>query len=353
MLSLARVRPPRRDGRPTGAGRRHAAMPELLTIGDVSRRSGVASSALRFYEARGLIASQRAGSGHRRYPRAVLRRVAFIVFAQRVGLTLDEIGAELARLPPDRAPDEARLVAPVQRLVGAHRRAHRRAAATEARAHRVHRVRLPVARALPARQSRGPRVAAGPRPALLGRRPPAGLTARRPATCRRVAAEALVGPIALLRRPRRGVDPEVLVGPVDLGSSRAAGSRPRCTARFSVPDPKRSRTSSSAASSAAPPRASIGSSSWIPARTSTRFVTLMPTSVTPRRSMTRHRGGEQHPRGGEQRVRRRGRGRQRVRAGRSRVVVEAQPQDHRASGVIAGAHAPRDAVDEPDERGVE
>jgi MerR family redox-sensitive transcriptional activator SoxR len=79
-------------------------MPDLLTIGEVSRRSGVASSALRFYEERGLIASQRAGSGHRRYPRAVLRRVAFIVFAQRVGLTLDEIGAELARLPPDRAP---------------------------------------------------------------------------------------------------------------------------------------------------------------------------------------------------------------------------------------------------------
>jgi MerR family transcriptional regulator, redox-sensitive transcriptional activator SoxR len=79
-------------------------MAELLTIGEVSRRSGVASSALRFYEQRGLIASERAGSGHRRYPRAVLRRIAFIVFAQRVGLTLDEIGTELARLPPDRAP---------------------------------------------------------------------------------------------------------------------------------------------------------------------------------------------------------------------------------------------------------
>jgi MerR family redox-sensitive transcriptional activator SoxR len=77
---------------------------DLLTIGEVSRRSGVAASALRFYEERGLIASERAGSGHRRYPRAVLRRIAFIVFAQRVGLTLDEIGAEVARLPPDRAP---------------------------------------------------------------------------------------------------------------------------------------------------------------------------------------------------------------------------------------------------------
>jgi MerR family redox-sensitive transcriptional activator SoxR len=79
-------------------------MAELLTIGEVAQRSGVASSALRFYEERGLLASERAGSGHRRYPRAVLRRIAFIVFAQRVGLTLDEIGSELARLPPDRAP---------------------------------------------------------------------------------------------------------------------------------------------------------------------------------------------------------------------------------------------------------
>jgi MerR family transcriptional regulator, redox-sensitive transcriptional activator SoxR len=79
-------------------------MATLLTIGEVSRRSGVASSALRFYEDRGLIASERAGSGHRRYPRPVLRRLAFIVFAQRIGLTLDEIGTELAKLAPHHAP---------------------------------------------------------------------------------------------------------------------------------------------------------------------------------------------------------------------------------------------------------
>ncbi|MCD6014267.1 MAG: soxR [Solirubrobacterales bacterium] len=79
-------------------------MADVLTIGEVSRRSGVAASALRFYEQRGLIASERAGSGHRRYPRPVLRRIAFIVFAQRIGLTLEEIGAELAKLPGDRAP---------------------------------------------------------------------------------------------------------------------------------------------------------------------------------------------------------------------------------------------------------
>ena len=87
-------------------------MDPVLTIGEISRRSGVASSSLRFYEERGLISSVRAGSGHRRYPRSVLRRIAFIVFAQRVGLTLEEIAAELAKLPSDRIParrDWARL----------------------------------------------------------------------------------------------------------------------------------------------------------------------------------------------------------------------------------------------------
>jgi MerR family transcriptional regulator, redox-sensitive transcriptional activator SoxR len=79
-------------------------MDRVLTISEVSRRSGVASSALRFYEERGLITSERAGSGHRRFPRAVLRRVAFIVFAQRIGLTLEEIAAELTKLPADRIP---------------------------------------------------------------------------------------------------------------------------------------------------------------------------------------------------------------------------------------------------------
>jgi MerR family redox-sensitive transcriptional activator SoxR len=79
---------------------------EMLTIGEVAKRSGVASSALRFYEERGLISSEREGSGHRRYPRSVLRRIAFIVFAQRVGLTLDEIEGELAKLPGDRVPNK-------------------------------------------------------------------------------------------------------------------------------------------------------------------------------------------------------------------------------------------------------
>ena len=82
-------------------------MSDILTIADVARRSGVAASALRFYEQKGLIRSERTGSGHRRFPRAALRRVAFIVFAQRVGLSLEEISAELAKLPPNRVPERA------------------------------------------------------------------------------------------------------------------------------------------------------------------------------------------------------------------------------------------------------
>jgi MerR family redox-sensitive transcriptional activator SoxR len=80
---------------------------DLLTISEVARRSGVAASALRFYEGLGLIRAERAGSGHRRFPRAALRRLAFIVFAQRVGLSLDEIGRELAALPANRVPERA------------------------------------------------------------------------------------------------------------------------------------------------------------------------------------------------------------------------------------------------------
>ena len=77
---------------------------QMLTIGEVAARSGVATSALRFYEARGLIHSERATSGHRRYDRTVLRRIAFIGAAQRVGLTLRDIADSLATLPDSRTP---------------------------------------------------------------------------------------------------------------------------------------------------------------------------------------------------------------------------------------------------------
>lgn len=82
-------------------------MDEALTIGELAKRSGVAASALRFYEGAGLIHSERSNAGHRRFSRAVLRRIAFIVFAQKVGLSLEEIRAQLATLPKNRTPDRA------------------------------------------------------------------------------------------------------------------------------------------------------------------------------------------------------------------------------------------------------
>lgn len=79
-------------------------MNELITIGELARRSGVAASALRFYEDRGLIASVREAGAKRRYRRDVLRRVAFIRVAQNVGLSLDEVAQALATLPDARTP---------------------------------------------------------------------------------------------------------------------------------------------------------------------------------------------------------------------------------------------------------
>jgi len=78
-----------------------------LTIGELSERSGVATSALRFYEDRGLIESRRTTGNQRRYARATLRRVAFIRTAQRVGLTLEEVADALATLPQGRTPTKA------------------------------------------------------------------------------------------------------------------------------------------------------------------------------------------------------------------------------------------------------
>jgi MerR family redox-sensitive transcriptional activator SoxR len=76
-----------------------------LTIGELARRSGVAASALRYYETIGLIRAERTGGGQRRYARATLRRVAFVRAAQRVGLSLVEARDAMATLPSDRAPD--------------------------------------------------------------------------------------------------------------------------------------------------------------------------------------------------------------------------------------------------------
>ncbi|MBH0236666.1 redox-sensitive transcriptional activator SoxR [Methylobrevis albus] len=76
----------------------------FLSVGEVARRSGVAVSALHFYEAEGLISSLRSAGNQRRFPRGVLRRIAVIKVAQRAGLPIRRIRAALAELPGDRAP---------------------------------------------------------------------------------------------------------------------------------------------------------------------------------------------------------------------------------------------------------
>jgi MerR family redox-sensitive transcriptional activator SoxR len=78
-----------------------------LSIGQVSDRTGVSVSALRFYEHEELISSQRTDGGQRRYTRDVLRRVSFVRIAQQVGLSLEQIRESLSRLPNDRTPTKA------------------------------------------------------------------------------------------------------------------------------------------------------------------------------------------------------------------------------------------------------
>jgi MerR family redox-sensitive transcriptional activator SoxR len=80
---------------------------DVLTVSEVSHRSGFAASALRFYEREGLIQASRTSGGQRRYARSVLRRLAFIRAASNVGLTLEEIRSELGRLPSGRTPTKS------------------------------------------------------------------------------------------------------------------------------------------------------------------------------------------------------------------------------------------------------
>src|SRR5437879_1580556 len=85
---------------------------DLLPIGEVARRAGFATSAIRFYEREGLVSGVRSDGGQRRYPRSVLRRLAFVRAAQNVGLSLGDVRASLATLPAGRTPtkeDWARL----------------------------------------------------------------------------------------------------------------------------------------------------------------------------------------------------------------------------------------------------
>lgn len=79
----------------------------LLSIGDLARRTGLSVSAIRFYEARGLVSAVRTAGNQRRFLRSDIRRLSFALVAQRLGLTLAEVEAELSQLPHGRAPTQA------------------------------------------------------------------------------------------------------------------------------------------------------------------------------------------------------------------------------------------------------
>lgn len=80
---------------------------EVLTIGDLARRTGLSVSAIRFYEAKGLVQAFRSAGGQRRFLRSDIRRLSFALIAQQLGLTLPQIAAELAGLPQGRTPTQA------------------------------------------------------------------------------------------------------------------------------------------------------------------------------------------------------------------------------------------------------
>ena len=153
-------------------------MSDELSIGEVAARSGVAVSAMHFYERRGLIGSHRTAGNQRRYARDVLRRIAVIRVAQEIGIPLAEIAAAFAALPDGRTPNRGGLGQALEGLGGLARSPHRAARQAARRADRLHRLRLHVDRPLSAAQSddrlarQGPgphRLRAGPQP--MPRRP--------------------------------------------------------------------------------------------------------------------------------------------------------------------------------------
>ncbi len=95
------------------------ALPPLLSIGALSRRTGLSVSAIRFYETRGLVKAVRTAGNQRRFARADIRRLSFALIAQQLGLTLGEVAAELATLPLGRAPTRADWQAISHRIRGA------------------------------------------------------------------------------------------------------------------------------------------------------------------------------------------------------------------------------------------
>ena len=95
------------------------ALPSLLTIGELSRRTGLSVSAIRYYEERGLVRAVRTGGNQRRFPRADIRRLSFALIAQQLGLSLGEIGREMSTLPQGRSPTRADWQAISRRIRGA------------------------------------------------------------------------------------------------------------------------------------------------------------------------------------------------------------------------------------------
>jgi DNA-binding transcriptional MerR regulator len=146
----------------------------LLSIGELSRRTGLSVSAIRFYEARGLVTAVRSAGNQRRFLRADIRRLSFALIAQQLGLTLAEIEAELATLPQGRAPSRQDWQAISRRIRGATPGTHRPAGKDPRAARRLHRLRLPVACQVPALQSRRPRGARRGWSAFPARRSAAG-----------------------------------------------------------------------------------------------------------------------------------------------------------------------------------
>lgn len=94
------------------------ALPPLVSIGELARRTGASVSAIRYYEARGLVTALRSSGNQRRFARGDIRRLSFALIAQRLGLSLAEIEAELAELPQGRAPSHADWAAISARISG-------------------------------------------------------------------------------------------------------------------------------------------------------------------------------------------------------------------------------------------
>ncbi|MFD0549032.1 MerR family transcriptional regulator [Streptomyces rectiviolaceus] len=93
----------------------HVNPDDLLTIGDVVRRTGVSASALHFYERKGLIFSERGGANQRLYPRHMLRRISLIIMAKRLGIPLGDVAAVFSTLPGHRAPTHKDWLRPLSR----------------------------------------------------------------------------------------------------------------------------------------------------------------------------------------------------------------------------------------------